>query len=77
VGEEAEVGEGRRRELQVHGEPSGGGFSLGFCGLGSARKQVKAERTSSEPSQCSFLTCRAHFAGTPSPYFKFSTRLLI
>lgn len=31
VREEAEVGEGRWRELQVHGEPSGGGFSLGFA----------------------------------------------
>lgn len=36
VGEEAEVGEGRWRELQVHGEPKWWGVFLGFCGLGSA-----------------------------------------
>jgi hypothetical protein len=33
AGEEAEVSVGWWRELQVHGEPSGWGFSLGFADI--------------------------------------------
>ena len=60
MGEEAEVGERRWRELQVHGEPSGGGFPWVLrIRLRSEASDGGEDDQSASPY--SFLTYRTHF----------------